>query len=209
MRGSLASARASAGKLLGEVVLEAVEADLRDEGAGEFLLLRERHAFFSQAEADVLQNREPREERVALEHHAAVGTGAAHRLAVERDAAGRGRVQARDHAQQGALAAAGGAEDRDEVVLFDGKAGRLQGDRAAGEGLGDLADLEDVHVQCPRRAHGKSARFKALKAKSLTRPITPMTMMPKMIWSVASSAWLSVIMWPMPLDAPISSATIT
>ena len=37
----------------------------------------------------------------------------------------------------------------------------------------------------------------------------PMTMMPKMIWPVASSAWLSVIMWPMPEDEPISSATIT
>ena len=39
--------------------------------------------------------------------------------------------------------------------------------------------------------------------------MTPMVMMPKMIWSVAISAWLSVIMWPMPLLAPISSATIT
>ena len=39
--------------------------------------------------------------------------------------------------------------------------------------------------------------------------MTPMTMMPKMIWSVAISAWLSVIMWPMPLEAPMSSATIT
>ena len=37
----------------------------------------------------------------------------------------------------------------------------------------------------------------------------PITMMPKMIWPVLSSAWLSVIMWPMPLDAPMSSATIT
>jgi hypothetical protein len=47
-----------------------------------------------------------------------------------------------------------------------------------------------------------------LNAKSI-RPITPMTMMPKMIWPVLSSAWLSVIMCPMPLEAPISSATIT
>ena len=59
------------------------------------------------------------------------------------------------------------------------------------------------------RAHGNRRRFSHLKSTSLTRPMTPMTMIPKMIWSVASSAWLSVIMWPMPLDAPISSATIT
>jgi len=37
----------------------------------------------------------------------------------------------------------------------------------------------------------------------------PITMMPKMIWRLLRSAWLSVIMCPMPLDAPISSATIT
>ena len=56
---------------------------------------------------------------------------------------------------------------------------------------------------------GTARRLTHLKPRSLTSPIRPMTMMPKMIWSVASSAWLSVIMWPMPLDAPISSATIT
>ncbi len=39
--------------------------------------------------------------------------------------------------------------------------------------------------------------------------MTPMTMMPKIIWPVASSAWLSMIMWPMPEDEPINSATMT
>jgi hypothetical protein len=39
--------------------------------------------------------------------------------------------------------------------------------------------------------------------------MTPITMIPKMICPVFSSAWLSVIMWPMPEDEPISSATIT
>ena len=39
--------------------------------------------------------------------------------------------------------------------------------------------------------------------------MTPITMMPKIIWPVASSAWLSMIMWPMPDEEPISSATMT
>ena len=60
-----------------------------------------------------------------------------------------------------------------------------------------------------RRLHGNSRRFAALNRKSEISPITPITMMPKMIWPVASSAWLSMIMWPMPDDEPISSATIT
>ncbi len=34
-------------------------------------------------------------------------------------------------------------------------------------------------------------------------------MMPKIICPVARSAWESMIMWPMPEDEPISSATIT
>ena len=63
-----------------------------------------------------------------------------------------------------------------------------------------------AHRSC---AHGKRRRLTALNSRSLASPIRPMTMIPKMIWSVASSAWLSVIMWPMPLEAPISSATIT
>ena len=36
-----------------------------------------------------------------------------------------------------------------------------------------------------------------------------MTTMPKRIWRVSSRAWLSVIMCPIPLEAPISSATMT
>ena len=60
-----------------------------------------------------------------------------------------------------------------------------------------------------RRLHGNSERLAALNRKSETNPIRPMTMMPKMICPVLSSAWLSTIMWPMPEDEPISSATMT
>ena len=58
-------------------------------------------------------------------------------------------------------------------------------------------------------AHGKSFWFPHLNPKSEINPMTPITMMPKMIWPVLSRACESVIMWPMPDDAPISSATIT
>jgi hypothetical protein len=39
--------------------------------------------------------------------------------------------------------------------------------------------------------------------------MTPITTMPKIICPVSSRRCESMIMWPMPLDAPISSATIT
>ena len=56
---------------------------------------------------------------------------------------------------------------------------------------------------------GKSQALNALNRKSEASPIRPITMMPKMIWPVFSKAWLSTIMWPMPDEEPISSATMT
>ena len=69
----------------------------------------------------------------------------------------------------------------------------------------DVLDHELAHA----RLQGNSRRFAHLNRKSEISPIMPITMMPKMICPVASSAWLSMIMWPMPEDEPINSATIT
>ena len=129
---------------------------------------------------------------------------------VEHDAAAGRPVEAGDDAQQRGLAAARRAEDGDEVVVADAEIGRLQRPRrcvalARREGARDLIDRELGHA----KLHGNSQALNALNRKSETRPISPMTMMPKMIWPVLSSAWLSVIMWPMPDDEPISSATMT
>src|SRR4029079_11198410 len=102
------------------------------------------------------------------------------------------------------------SQDRDEVVVADFERGRLQraGRRVAcagGDGAGGLGAVQLGHAS----SHGNSQALNALNRKSETRPINPMTMMPKMICPVLSSAWLSVIMWPMPEDEPISSATMT
>ena len=88
--------------------------------------------------------------------------------------------------------------------------GRLERARRlpAAHGREDARDVLDAEL-AHARLHGNSLRFAALNRKSETSPITPITMMPKMICPVASSAWLSMIMWPMPDDEPISSATIT
>ena len=141
--------------------------------------------------------------------------------AVEQHLAGGRLVEAGDDAQQRALAAARRAEDGDEVVLGDVEVGRLQRHVGAPPACAGKLRVtprtveERRHASAtpllhrPSCAHGNRRRFSHLNSMSLTRPMTPMTMIPKMIWSVASSAWLSVIMWPMPLDAPISSATIT
>src|SRR4051794_35549016 len=192
------------------VALEPLQADLGDISPDDPLALGPSHAALAQAEGDVALDREPGEERVGLEHHAAVRPGAAHLLAVEQHAPGARPVKAGDDAEQGRLPAARGAEDGDEVVVPDREPDRLQGARGrpaahAREGAGDPFQDELAHAR-PQR---KSLRLTALNRKSETSPITPMTMMPKMIWPVFSTAWLSVIMWPMPEDDPISSATMT
>src|SRR5206468_10693337 len=100
-----------------------------------------------------------------------------------------------------------GAEDADAMHLRVARG--ATGERTHADTSDESADDPPPIHQRPSCAHGKSPRFVALKRRSLASPIRPITMMPKMIWSVASSAWLSVIMWPMPLEAPMSSATIT
>ena len=92
-------------------------------------LLGARQAALAQAEADVLEHRQPGEERVALEHHAAVGARAFDAPAVEQHLAGGRLVEPGDDAQQRALAAARGAEDGDEVVLGHLQVGGLQRQR--------------------------------------------------------------------------------
>ena len=81
-----------------------------------------RHAAHLQAEADVVEHRHVREQRVVLEHHpeaAALGRQHIDARVVEPDAAARQRLQARDAVERGRLAAAGRAEQRDELAAPD------------------------------------------------------------------------------------------
>ena len=94
-----------------------------DFGGGDFVLF--------QAEGDVLLHRHVREEGVALEHHidgAVVGGEGGDVLAVEDDAALRGRFHAGQHPQQGGFARAGAAEQGEDFVLFDVEADVVDGE---------------------------------------------------------------------------------
>jgi hypothetical protein len=101
-RGALLHA---ARQLLRVVLLEARQPDLGDEAVGHLELMRARQAALAQPEADVVEHGQPGEERVALEHHAAVGPGAVDAPAVEQHLARGGHIQPGDDAQQRALAA--------------------------------------------------------------------------------------------------------
>jgi hypothetical protein len=103
-----------------------------------------------QAELGILDDREPRQQRVLLEDDAAVGARSLDPAAAEGQLALGRRHEARHQAEQRGLAAAGGAEGDDEVALFDGKVHVLQGDhRPMGVdrriGQADVADFERLH----------------------------------------------------------------
>src|SRR6185369_1475123 len=200
----------AAGELLWPVVFEAGQADPLDESIRDLAAIRLGYPALAQAERDVFAHGEPWEQRVRLKHHPAIRAGSRDFLPVQDDVAAGRPIEPGDDPQQRGFSAAGWAEDGDEVVVADAESGWLQRPRrcaalARRKNAGDLIDPQLGHANL----HGNSQALKALNRKSDTNPIRPMTMMPKMIWPVLSSAWLSVIMWPMPDDEPISSATMT
>ena len=98
----------------------------------------------AQAEGDVLEDVEVREQRVALEDRVdrpPVGLGVGDVLARQRDRAGRRRLEAGDHPQRRGLAAARRAEEGEERAGGYVEVERLHR-REVRELLGQLAQLE-------------------------------------------------------------------
>mmetsp|Transcript_27893 Transcript_27893/g.52174 ORF Transcript_27893/g.52174 Transcript_27893/m.52174 type:complete len:340 (+) Transcript_27893:987-2006(+) len=75
------------------------------------------------AEGDVLEGREPRQERIVLEHDAPIQRGAGHFEPVHLDHAGGRFGEAGEDVHDGGLATARVTEDADEFALFDPEAG--------------------------------------------------------------------------------------
>jgi hypothetical protein len=91
--------------------------------------------------------------RVVLEHHAAVAAGAGHRLAVDRHLTGGRLLEAGDDAQQGRLAATGGAYQADELAVLDRDVDARERVDLAVVDLETLGDAADRDMR-PRRAWG-------------------------------------------------------
>ncbi len=107
-------------------------------------------------QANVLLDRQPRQQVVRLEHHAGFRSWPRDGLAVHQHfAAAVERDQAGDDAQQRALAAAAGSEHRDELALADGEIGTGQGVCAGIEGLRYVADRDG------RRCAGRASHVQA------------------------------------------------
>ncbi len=87
-------------------------------------------------------------ERVGLEDHGDVAVGGAHavhRAALDGNIAGSDILEPRNHAQQRRLAAAGRADENEELALFHRDIRFVKNlDRAVG--LGCVPDFEKAHV---------------------------------------------------------------
>ena len=69
---------------------------------------------------------QPREQRIALEHDAAIVSGAADRPVAKPYLAGGRLQESADQIEQRALAATARPDDRDELVRFDGQPDRFE-----------------------------------------------------------------------------------
>jgi hypothetical protein len=104
-------------------------------------------AGFSQSVGDIVEHVQVRKNRIGLEHHVGrpqVRRHAVHRYSVDGDDAMIGRLEARDHAQQCALAAARWPQQRKEHAAFDRQIDRIDHTRAA-ERLADLRYRQKAH----------------------------------------------------------------
>jgi hypothetical protein len=100
------------------LVHEAVEADPFQQLPRAVAVGVERAFQYADREQHVVERAFPREQRRILEHDANAGARSGHRRAADGNAAGRYRLQAADHHQESALAAAGGPEDRDKLPAW-------------------------------------------------------------------------------------------
>src|SRR5215211_6031289 len=206
-RGALLHA---AGELLWVMLRKAGKSDPLKPLAHDATARGRRNALLAQPERNVVGDGEPGEQSVGLKHHAAIGPRPGDRPPIEHDPPGGRAVEPGHQPQQRRLSAARRPKNGDEIVVADVEVNRLERPRRspasdAREDARDALDDERGHVML----HANSHRFASLNRKSEISPMMPITMMPKIIWPVARSAWLSMIMWPMPEEEPISSATMT
>ena len=138
------------------------------------------------AELDVLHHRQPRVQAVMLEHHGTVGARPGHRPAIGQQVAGCVVFEAADDAQQRRFAAAGSADEGDELVAGNVEIDLFQGFDAVAAFAEHLADLlyGNFRRHDLRYSHGNALRCARRNNWSMTRPIRPIRMMPTKILSV-------------------------
>ncbi len=147
----------SAGEAGDAALLKAGEGDELEHLVDLLLDLGPGYALFPQREGDVLKDVQMGEEGVALENGvdvALVGRHVLDVLAEEDDIALIGALKARDQAQRRGLAAAGGTQQRQKLVVIDIEIDIVQHDLPV-EGFGHIFQLNDLfHALSPTNKKG-------------------------------------------------------
>src|SRR5580693_2117434 len=128
-------------------IFVAFEPDHREYGADTLLALGSRHPPHFQAEGDVLRRGHVRKQRVTVEYDSQLtlgGRDCEQVAAFETNGAVRRIEKTRDHLQGRGLAAAGRAEQGDELAFADGEAEGVDGDGLT-KMLGDAVEFEQGH----------------------------------------------------------------
>jgi hypothetical protein len=135
----------AARQLRGLAVGELAQADHLDDGIDLLAHLGRIPLLCAGAVGDVVPHVHVGKQGVVLKHRvdvALVRRGARDVLAIEPDGAARRGFEAGDHAQGGRLAAAGRAQQREELALPDREVGVVDG-HEVGKRLGHMVDLDD------------------------------------------------------------------
>ena len=136
----------AAGEAGHAALLEALEGHEREHLVHALIDLRLRDLFLAQRESHVFKHVQMREQGVALEDRvdvALVRRNASDLLAHEDDLALVGGLEAADDAQRGRLAAAGGAEQRQKLVVVDIQIDMIQHQFPV-KGLGHASEFDDL-----------------------------------------------------------------
>ena len=134
----------AARELARQPLVVALERDEPEQLGAPAAPVRAPHAARAQRELDVVGHRHVAEQRVVLEHEADLalaGADVRHVAPVQHDAAVVDRRQARDRAQQRALAAAGRAEQHEQLAVLDLRRDVADG-RGAAKFLGYLLESD-------------------------------------------------------------------
>ncbi len=138
-------------------------------------LLRRARVPVLQREHDVLVDGAPWQHRVVLEHHGPVGTGSVDDLAVDPDRPFQGLHEPGDHVDQRGLAAAGRADDGDELAAIHVQVHVPKGDEPSLLSLVLVAgtDASNLDQRCPgrRRVAGTRSRAAGHRGNGMTHVI--------------------------------------
>src|SRR3954452_6611290 len=149
----------AAGELIGTAIARILQAHQIEIASRRFAQHPAAHPLHFQPERHVLKRGEPRQQRRMLEHHAAVVPTAGDHVSIDRHAAAACRLEAHRDAQRRGLAAAGGADQRDDLAVSHAETeaaqslnGLLDPADAQREALRDIDKVDRPHYFASSRA---------------------------------------------------------